>query len=227
MILVDSRVGSKGLYPYFPKGRARLLSLDYADFAIDTDMWLVGVERKTIGDFVSSMESGRLCDHQIPGMAESYEDFYILLEGTVKKDKYGEATIRGRNVRGDMSTPYNKVVNMITTITTKAHIKVIQSLTPQDTVDRLLALEDWWHNYDNHHSHQRTYDDMMFSRTSIKHKIAARLPGIGHKRASTVDSKFNSIYGMITAHQKEWESIEGIGRKTAEKVITTIRQEDT
>src|SRR5258708_669111 len=47
----------------------------------------IGIELKTVNDFVSSMLSGRLAGHQIPGLLENYQRAYVVIEGVCRMDR--------------------------------------------------------------------------------------------------------------------------------------------
>ena len=72
MITVDNRTGSIELLPLFPKNTAKPGYLAFADFAFTGRGYanglplLIGVERKTTTDLLSSMTTGRLSGYQIP-----------------------------------------------------------------------------------------------------------------------------------------------------------------
>src|SRR5271169_4444109 len=106
MILLDDRVGSHELLPYFsPYGvQVESTRLDYGDACWvgkgpDGDC-MVGVERKTIGDFISSMRGKRLAGHQLPGLMSSYEFTYLIVEGIYRPGETGELEQRQGHGKG-------------------------------------------------------------------------------------------------------------------------------
>lgn len=87
MLLLDPRVGSGELLPYFKPYdiEVSVQSLDSADLA----WWgnghdgpvLIGAERKIITDLIASMRSNRLSGHQLTGLLETYAFNYLIVEG--------------------------------------------------------------------------------------------------------------------------------------------------
>ena len=96
MILLDDRTGSGELLPLFRPYDApvELARLDFGDACWlgngATGPELVGVERKTIHDLVSSMRSKRLSGYQLPGLLRTYDWVYLLVEGVWRCGGRGE-----------------------------------------------------------------------------------------------------------------------------------------
>lgn len=93
VILIDDRAGSKELVLYPPLDDPSIACLvqlsstansskTSADITFtgngpDGDI-LIGIEHKSLGDLISSMQSGRLSATQIPSMIETYDKCYLL-----------------------------------------------------------------------------------------------------------------------------------------------------
>ena len=60
----------------------------------------------------------------------------------------------------------------------------------------------------------------------MKKRIAMQLPGLEEKLSERAARHFTSIHSMINAESYEWQSIEGIGKKKAETIITEIHKGD-
>src|SRR6185436_13726160 len=92
MLRVDYRVGSVELVKYL---KELGVPVEVANLAFGDMEFLgngsggpvgVGIERKTLGDFVSSVWTGRLHSHQIPGLVSRYHHVWIVLEGMWRPD---------------------------------------------------------------------------------------------------------------------------------------------
>jgi len=59
----------------------------------------------------------------------------------------------------------------------------------------------------------------------IKEFIVASLPGVDAVRARSLLRHFGSVLRVFTATIEELESVEGIGRKTAEKIRRILDEE--
>lgn len=88
MILLDSRLGSGELLPYFRPYDVpvQLMELESSDMCFYGDgpegMELVGFERKVLSDFMQSKRDNRLHGFQLPRMSESFPTFsHLILEG--------------------------------------------------------------------------------------------------------------------------------------------------
>ena len=166
MMFLDSRVGSKDLLD--PMRRfgipVELTTLDYGDAT-----WLgkgpdgplpVGVELKTIGDLLSSLVSGRLTGHQIPGMVQQYHQVWLVVEGMVKPDREtGELQqFRGSGWRpielGRRRFTYHDFSAFLATLETKAGVHVRQTEGRWETACLLASLYRWWQkDWESHRGH--------------------------------------------------------------------------
>src|SRR5574341_1238250 len=109
MILLDDRAGSKDLAPFMPKSVPFTLTrLEYGDVAFSgrgpSGVCTVGVEIKKIPDLVDCIYSGRFAGHQLPGMLDTYDYCYLLVEGATRAGKLG--TLEYRRAGGKWAEPY-------------------------------------------------------------------------------------------------------------------------
>ena len=136
MITVDSRTGSIELLPLFPKNTAKPGYLAFADFAFTGRGYanglplLIGVERKTTTDLLSSMTTGRLSGYQIPGLLNSYNAVYLIIEGIFRPNpnsKILEHYRKGKWVSiklGNREFMSRELYNYINTLTTICGITI-------------------------------------------------------------------------------------------------------
>src|ERR1035437_3942143 len=104
MILVDRRVGSNDLLaPLKAAGfDAQLVELAFGDIAfegkgLNGTPLNVGVELKRLGDLVSSLRTGRLAGHQLPGLLRTYDYAWLLVEGQWRANAAGQVTTQKRS----------------------------------------------------------------------------------------------------------------------------------
>jgi len=241
MILLDSRVGSKELLSKLPKGLAELAKLEYGDAAFigrgpEETPIAVGVERKDIGDLIQSMTSGRLSNHQLPGMLASYDVCYLVVEGIWKAGPDGYVELYRWSANGFVTYPIraSAIYNYMTTLESLGGLRIRQARIIQDTADIIRNLHTWWtgKSWEEHTSHidvPKTFDPgerhTDLGKPSLLCRVAAQLPGIGPTRARAVSRHFSSILGMCLANQQEWGSIEGVGKTTADRVVKSICEE--
>ena len=110
-VFVDDRAGSGALVRYPPLDSiATLERLEFGDACFlgrgPSKRLLVGVEVKSIDDFLSSCLNGRLQATQLPGMLRTYQVSWVLLHGGVRRGKGGELVIhRTRKQRREEGKP--------------------------------------------------------------------------------------------------------------------------
>jgi ERCC4-type nuclease len=238
-MIVDRRDGSRPLIPLL---RARGAScqegtLGYGDVQIEGRgpggcPVLVGVEYKKLPDLAQSIDNGRLVGHQLPGMLESYNDVWLLVEGIWRRGENGlvevprgrtwSALLAGRNGFSSLSLD-----GFLLTLQIKMGIKLVLTGTSSQTVDWLLALNHWWtaKEWEEHRAHL-AFDNSnslsAISRPTLLRRVAKELPGVGWERSSAVARHFGSVVDMATAPRREWEEIDGIGPTIAGRIISAL-----
>lgn len=232
MILVDGRVGSGELVGMFPAGMATLGRLEYGDMAFIGNgkggvPCMVGVERKKVRDLVNCMVSGRFSGHQLPGLLNAYNVVYLVVEGVWRPGVDGVVEVLGRGgwvalVLGRMPVMYDAVVNFLNTITVMTGVRVVSTGGDRETVRVVTALYHWWEKgWDEHTSHlrEKQVEAVYLVKPSFKQTVAAALPGVGTARSRAVCERFRSVRDMAVAEKGEWLDVDGVGSKTAEKIV--------
>lgn len=237
VMTVDGRVGSAEFLPRLQSlgTPCELAHLEYADFAF---LGLgeggvpvpVGVERKTIGDFISSANSGRFAGHQLPGMLQCYSDIWLLIEGEFRPaPNSGLLEVRWGNgwapiTHGPKAYTYREFMASLLTVELKGGVRICQTPNEQQTAAWLNALYHWWvsKSFEEHRSHLRfrsvEADQVLLTKPSLLREIAALLPGIGWGKSSDIAIAFPSVRAMVQASRKEWMQIKGIGKTLAERI---------
>ena len=239
MIYLDDRVGSKELFSLFPKRSVTLTHLNYADIAFlgrgpDDLPISIGIERKRLNDLVTSMTSGRLSGHQLPGLSAAYDIVYLIVEGIWRPNPRngilekpvakGWAPLR----LGSRTFMATEILGFLNTLRICAGVYIWRTAMPRETVQYVNSLHHWWVDkaMDEHRSHtlpHAPYASLSTKRPSIVQRIAAELPGVGFGKSKSVSKRFNTILEMVMASEKDWREVEGIG-KTLAKRITKLLQ---
>jgi len=261
MILVDKRRGSYELLPYLQALRipVKAAFLPYGDFSIeggkgpDGEPVRCGIERKQLGDLVTSMQSGRFTGQredgsmgQLPGMLVEYDVPLLLIEGVwrpaadgtievlfIPKNQKPEKKEFGFWVpfRGQML--YRALNRFLFTVLFKARVPYFRTMGIRETAQWLADLHVWWvdKGYDAHKSHlanDRTYDPrpdrLLWREPNFVEQIAMRFPGVGEVRAGAAAAQFPTVEAMVLAPVEEWLMVEGVGAKTAEKLWHKLRE---
>jgi ERCC4-type nuclease len=197
----------------------------------------VGVELKTVSDFVTSMLSGRLAD-QLERMVneEQYDRIYVVIEGVYRVGrKTGMIEIpRGGGWRPLQAGPrpiFWADIEKFVTGMEEAGIRVRRTRTTNETA-RVLAqvlCSFWSKPYDEHKSLNVLYRPQAFmlvredADVRRARQVAACLPGVGVGRSKAVVQHFGSIDAMVNADEDDWRSVEGIGKKLAGDIWKAIR----
>lgn len=256
MISLDCRTGSKELAPKFlPFGiQVQTATLPYGDLAFEgngpSGRCSIVIERKRIEDLIASMQSRRLSGHQLPGMAETYDYCYLIVEGMWRPDQDGcVQTGWGRldgsvhwgggwiYPKGKKPMHYRAIDNYLSTLELQAGVIVRRTLTADETVFVAVDLYHWWNDkqWSEHSAHVAVYAPadpklgpgrrihLAMREVSLCEKWAMQLPGIDAK-ARQVAQHFHSAQAMANAGVSDWIAIQGIGPVTAKKVVREIQE---
>jgi ERCC4-type nuclease len=249
-ILVDPRVGSGEFAPILEKlgVRAELAMLEAADFSIsgraaDGSTACVGIERKTIADFLTSCLSGRLSGEQLPKLAENYDVVYLLLEGRCARGSDGELLIEhhGRIQTvpwGFKVWTYDELLGRILTLSQRAGLQFLRTESATESANAVVATYWWWIKGEGAHtSHLQMHKPRLVASNPLgdivpktpeeKQKAqvaltASTLPGVGQSRAEAAAEVFPSIATMVMADEDAWKAVPGVGKGTAKKVVSAI-----
>ena len=190
----------------------------------------IGCERKTIGDLVNSISTGRLSGHQLPGLLESYHKVYLFVEGVCRENKDGELEVLKGNrwirvSHGKRVFSYKDVWSYLTTLETMCGIVVRTTANMAETARQIEWLHYRWSKpFDKHRGHLGIHKlsppqtGLMPKKASLLLRMASELPGIGWDRARAVEKHFGNVRKMFEAPETEWRQIEGIGKLTSRKV---------
>lgn len=250
---VDSRVGSKQLLPLLKKLHipATKTRLEYGDFALDGNgpegEVRVGVERKTIYDLLSSIGSGRLSSHQLPGLVKEYDYCWIVVEGLWRpgKDNVVEVFRGGwRKAPGWIS--YSEVDRYLVTLEVRGGMRVRRTTNLTETAIFLGGLRRWWSKpWEAHRAHlgvEKGVDSRLMGRTleneilaartpkawaqlrrKVVRRVACTLPGLGYEKSAAVAKRFGTVEDLVEAGGKEWQEVPGIGKTLGGRMPKLLR----
>jgi ERCC4-type nuclease len=251
MIRVAKDTGSIELLPLLQKlgAPAEKANLHFADFAFqgegtDGSPIPIGVERKTLGDFVSSILNGRLPGHQLPGMLKCYAEIWIVLEGDWRICKFtghvqtlqwthtktGKKIKRWRDLETGLAYAlgYQELESMVVTLEMRGGVRVRKTRDQMETVRFVKALFHWWtdKSFAQHRSHLKFHsqfaDQGLLTKPSLCRVIASQLPGIGFEKSGKVAAHFGSVAAMVEATEKDWEKIEGVGPVLSKRIVEKL-----
>jgi len=238
-LYIDNRMHEKTkLFPLL-KDIAELARLEFGDVSFsgngeDNARILIGVERKTLPDFLHSFTSGRLAGHQIPGMLNSYNYVYLIVEGIWRPNpKSGTMQVKRGKAWADLRLgkrkySYREFVCALNTLTIISNVHVVTTHSIRQTALYIRSLIHWWNSkkYNEHRAHlafQNT-PPITYNKPGLTRRLAKELPGIGWKRSAEVAKVFKTPRGLINSELSQWLGIPGIGKSIASKVMEEISQ---
>jgi ERCC4-type nuclease len=243
MVIIDDRAGSIELLdcPVL-KDIAILGHLDFGDVMLtghgpDNSTITVGIELKKIPDLVSSISTGRLGGHQLPGMARSYDYIWLLTYGQYrisktnllqtkrktswKTFKWGVKEVPWAYFEGTLLT-YDFIGGM-----RHKHLSDINEAAAWITV-----MDRWLNKPWDKHKGLNVFDKSRES-AAIPNmnpveeqmaRVAAQLPAVGWERGWNAAKFFNSVEEMMNASHEEWRKVAGFGKVVADAVWQSIRR---
>jgi len=160
------------------------------------------VERKTTGDFMTSMFSGRLFK-QAENLANAYSKPILVLEGDVA----GELELRV-NPRAFWGALLRLESDM--------GIPVIPTPTPTHTADLLYTLAKRLQRKKT--EKMPIHKPRLLTDREWQIYIVASLPNIGSELSKRILKRFKTVRNAFQARASDLERVEGIGQTKAERI---------
>jgi ERCC4-type nuclease len=248
VLLIDPRQGSKELFPFFKNlGIPVSISKDElpsGDFAFEgrgpDGTCLIGVERKTIRDMLSSIRTGRFSGHQLPLLTQMYQFSYLLIEGIYRpnpidgvlegpwRHEWSPIEINGQRFM------YQELAGFTYTIEQLTPVKVHYTSSTRETAFHIMSLYRWWNNkdFDKHRAHLACNAGHveMFTEWPLARRVAKEMYKVGMETSLSISKHFGSVARMATADEREWSEIQvpcgrktkRLGRVIASKIVKEI-----
>lgn len=239
MILIDSRVGSKELLPkiLMKRAKAELSNLGFGDLCFEGNgpggKMLIGVERKTLHDMLHCIDDSRYTAHQLPGMLNWYGRSYLLLEGLWKPHDESEFLMQGFRDGSSWGhcnyrtkpVLYSKLRRYLFSLSLAGvDILYTRDLT-HSAIDVLELFNYWQKRWEDHTSLrevQRVALPTFHGKVPLVRKWAADIDDIGVKYSERAETLFKTPIKLAQADELQWMRIDGIGAKTAKKIISQV-----
>ena len=246
MIYVDNRAGSSQLIPLLrslgcevESGTYPYGDVNFFGYGANGDPASVGVEIKSIEDVIACIQSGRFAGHQLPGLLSSFDYTWLLVVSDYRpraRDGVLEYRKAGRNGGqywsescGRQRTVFwRDVESWLMTMSICGGIRIHQE---PDYDHAALWLKNTvnWFSRDQHKSHKVIQgtksmfpDQALLIKPTLARRVAAQLPGIAEVRSAAVAAKFKTLESMVTATEKDWRTVDGLGAGTARKIFNAI-----
>jgi len=180
--------------------------LDVGDYIISSR---IGVERKTVDDFLNSLIEGKLFV-QMKNLRTTYSRPLLLVEG--------DGLLTKRNIS------HNAIFGSFVSIIVDFGIPIITTHTPQETADFLAVMA---------HREQKEGDKAIAIRgektakTISEHQqfLVEGLPNISAVLAQRLLQHFGSIRSLANASEDDLCQIQGIGKNIAADILKILNAE--
>jgi Fanconi anemia group M protein len=166
----------------------------------------VGVERKEVNDFLSSMIDGRLFQ-QLKNLKNSYVRPMLVLEGE------GLFTIR--------KISQNAIFGALACIVADYGIPIIQTKDEKETASLMFSIAR--REFGEGRIAGVRGEKCSMSLSERQQFIIEGLPNISGVLAQRLLSHFGSIKGVADAGAEELMEVKGVGKKKAEDIVKTLR----
>lgn len=237
MILLDPRAGSEG---YFEPLRSlgapvEMCSMEFGDAAFYGSDRAIGIELKKLHDILNCIVTGRFSGHQLPGMARTYDEVYLIIEGLWRPNPQDGVleVFRGGWVpvkTGKRSWMFRDFQNFLLTTEVKGGARVMRAGSEDETARIVYALYQWWQDVDSHRSHlalnRAGRDVALFTKPTFARRVASELPGIGYDRSGMLSGAFPTVRQMVGATEKDWVKLPGIGKTLAKQIVAAWDSDD-
>ncbi|WGI17344.1 ERCC4 domain-containing protein [Methanonatronarchaeum sp. AMET-Sl] len=169
------------------------------------------VERKSTMDFVSSMvDRDRGLFDQLSELRDNFECPVLVIEGL--------DTRAGRDIH------INSIRGAISSISIDYGIPIIRTEDSFETAEyiKLIAKREQIGSSKTPNPHSSKPTKSM---GEIQRYVASSIPMVGPKTAETLLIDLGSVKNIFTASKEELMEVDGVGEKTAEKIIEVVKKE--
>jgi ERCC4-type nuclease len=209
-----------------------LTTLEFADIAFegqgDNDASVfVGIELKKLPDLISSLRTGRLSGHQLPGLAASYDYRWLLVEGTWRPDAKGRITTPRRYSQW-AALPGMAVAEMekrVLTLELMGGLRVRHTSSRACTLHFIASLYRWFTDgaMDRHTSHLAPHTAHSFLPLSDFRQTVMRFPHIGLAASKSVEDYFGAnLREACLASVADWAEIVVYDKKGFKRLGMTV-----
>ena len=248
MIQVDKRIGSAELAKYLVtlKVPVEVGDLTFGDFCFlgqgpEGLPIPVGIERKALADWVTSFYTGRFFGHQLKGMLLCYQVIYVVVEGLWREDhQTGRVLVYGWDKAkkkkgwidlevGGKVVMARELAHQVMTAENKGGVIFKWTGSKVETGKAIDRIYHWWcdKEFDAHRSHlvlkPALADKALLIKPSLCRQVAACLPGVGWVRSGAVALHFKTVHAMVQASEAEWQTVDGIGKTMAQRIVGALR----
>jgi DNA excision repair protein ERCC-4 len=215
-IFVDRR--ERGFLTYIGDlGEVRVVQLEIGDYIIRTGANAIAIERKTLGDFISSFRNGRLWEQLVAlSKMKEYEGSEVVRRMLVIERSQGDDEILDEK-------GWASVIGAQMECIYTYHIPIVQVRGDQGIGSFLRVLvRREWEGLNDRVPPARWFKPRTSSDLPVKDQrvlFLSMIPGVGDKLAFSLLERFGSIENLSRASVKDLQSVSGIGEKKAKGIF--------
>lgn len=195
----------------------------------------IGVEVKSIRDVLNSLATGRFAGHQLPGMVQSYDQAWLLIEGLWRANaKTGMLEYRRKRgvwaelTAGSRRFLYRDLLTWLFTAETKGGIRVAKVSDWGEATIWLCSLYQWWTGkggWDGHKSHLAFHDGTRHGAPYKRYRAAQMVASLADKALLTRPTLCRMIAAQLP--NVGWEKSRHIAAKfkTVEQLMAATPEE--
>ncbi len=207
-IIVDNREYRSNVIRFLSGKKIEIESqqLDVGDYILSSR---IGVERKKVDDFLSSLIEGKLF-LQMRKLRDAYSRPVLILEG--------DGLLTKRNIS------HNAIFGSLVSIIVDFGIPIITTKSPHETADLLYIMANREQRESNKEVAIRG-DKWSMSIPEHQQYIIEGLPNVSAILAKRLLQNFGSVKDIVNASEEELCSIQGIGKNIAAEIVKILNSE--
>ncbi|MFC4550005.1 MULTISPECIES: ERCC4 domain-containing protein [Halorussus] len=183
--------------------------LPAADIAVDG----IGIERKTVADYVSSAlgPTGTVLRDQVEKMTEAYDHTYVLLEGDLRDVGEHWPDLNPAAVHGSMAS-----------FAARYDTPVIPCSDRERLVDVAVRLI-------RKHAEEPSARPLPVGAVTGRTEPTAKrmygcIEGVGTRTADALYEAFPTVESLVAADRDDLLAVEGVGEKRADAILAALRE---
>jgi Fanconi anemia group M protein len=180
--------------------------LDVGDYIVSSR---IGVERKTVDDFLSSLISGKLFD-QLQRLRGAYPRPILVLEG------------KGLFAKRNMN--HHAIFGSLIAICVDFGIPILTTETPEETADLLFVMAKREQKQEQKPVALRG-EKPSLALSEQQRFVVEGLPLISAVLAKRLLHHFGSIHALVNATPEELQEVFGVGKRIAQEVYRVLHEE--
>lgn len=256
VIYVDTREGSAPCLPLLRAAGVPCtpLQIAFGDFLFEGKgpggtTVQVGVELKTLADFIASIRNGRLTGHQLPGMRDlafkpdtpgyrvKCDYIFVVVQGAWQANDRGQVCVFQGPKRGWQPAPgamsASELHKRIIGLEIRAGVFVWPTARAADTIRYLRDLyRDWTDGpWEGHTSHLAPHQPASLTPLTPFQEGVIGWSHVGTKVAKAAERRFKTIQRAAAGTVPEWATLETkdtkgharmVGAATATKIVAYL-----